>query len=383
MSGLFPRVHGSSLQHVVGMGAIAVLLAGCGGASSGVGSTPTMTPSGSAPAVTTMPTGTPSAAPTPTAAPTPSAAPTPTVRVLVNLNCRLPVSGDFGAGTSAAGFLSFSTKTLVRDSTAPVGSTFYDRAYSKWLPTWRGAVSPDGSRYAYAKGDSVNVPTTGTLHVVDVATGADHVIYSGHPMYYVVDFAPEGIYVSSADSEVPVGLLLMNPSGGQPRLISRTILRPELGNGAAWGLGFNSADPHPGLGGMIGPQNEILRFDLRTGSATRWLYKPGASFEMLGFDNSGNLYLSDQIDANTVEFLEVAANATSRVVFFDGNAQTEHQRPYGVAAVDSYGTWFNGTSLGAGLGTSVWLANGSRLQQVATIGLDQLSIAGGCIPAGS
>jgi hypothetical protein len=300
----------------------------------------------------------------------------------VNLNCRLPVSGDFGTATSAAGFLSFSNKTLVRDSTAPVGSTFYDRAYSKWLPTWRGAVSPDGSRYAYAKGDSTHVPTTGTLHVLDVATGADHVIYSGRPMYNVVDFAAEGIYVTSADLEVPVGLLLMNPSGGQPKLIIRTILQPTLGNGAAWGLGFNSADPHPGLGGMIGPENEILRFDLRSGSATRWLYKPGASFEMLGFDNAGNLYLSDQIDANTDEILEVAANATSRVVFFDGKAQTEHQTPYGVAAVDSYGTWFIGRSPAGGVGTSVWLATGSRLQQVATISQDDFNIAGGCIPGG-
>jgi hypothetical protein len=165
-------------------------------------------------------------------------------------------------------------------------------------------------------------------------------------------------------------------------LIIRTILQPTLGNGAAWGLGFNSADPHPGLGGMIGPENEILRFDLRSGSATRWLYKPGASFEMLGFDNAGNLYLSDQIDANTDEILEVAANATSRVVFFDGKAQTEHQTPYGVAAVDSYGTWFIGRSPAGGVGTSVWLATGSRLQQVATISQDDFNIAGGCIPGG-
>lgn len=355
-----------------------MLLAGCNHAASGIGSTSTSTPSGGPPAVTTSPTGAPTAAPTPTAAPSTS------VRVLVNLKCRLPVIwGDFGAATSTYGFLSFSTKTLVRDSTAPVGSDFYDRAYSKWLPTWRYAVSPDGSRFAYAKGDSTHFPTKGTLHVVDVSTGADHIIYSGSPMYNVVDFAAEGIYVTSADSEVPVGLLLMNPVGGKPRLISRTILQPALGNGAAWGLGFNSADPHPGVGGMIGPQNEVLRFDLGTGSATRWLYKPGASFEILGFDNSGNLFLSDRIDLYKDEILKVAADATSRVVFLDANTQAEHQVPNDIAAVDSYGTWFNGLSQDAGPDTSVWLATGTRLRQVATIGQNQLFIAGGCIPGGS
>ena len=379
MMRLFLRVRGSSLRNAAGIGAIALLVAGCSNAPTGVGSTSTFTPPGTSPAVKASPAGTPYTAPTPT----PTAAPSPSAQILVNLKCRLPVWGAFGTATGAAGFLSFSTKTLVRDSTAPVGSQFYDRAYSKWLPTWRDAVSPDGSRYAYAKGDSTHVPTMGTLHVVDVATGADHTIYSGRPMYIVVDFAAEGIYVTSADSEVPVGLLLMNPSGGQPRLISRTILRPALGNGAVWGVGFDPADPHPGMGGMIGPQNEILRFDPRTGSATRWLYKPGASFEILGFDSSDNLFLSDLIDVNTDEILEVAPDASSRVVFYDGKAQTEHSSPNYIAAVDRYGTWFDGTSPAAGQGSSVWLATRSGLQQVATISQADLSIAGGCIPGGS
>jgi hypothetical protein len=69
MSRLFPGAHASSLKHVVGVAAIAVLLAGCGHVPSGVASTPTMTPSGVSPAATTSPTGTPSAAPTPSIAP--------------------------------------------------------------------------------------------------------------------------------------------------------------------------------------------------------------------------------------------------------------------------------------------------------------------------
>jgi hypothetical protein len=311
--------------------------------------------------------------------PPPSMAPL----VPVNLDCRLPVWwGPYGAPTYA-GFLSFPMQTLAQDSTAPAGSTFYDRAYSKWLPTTRNAVSTDGSRYAYAEGNAVSLASQGKLHVVDVATGADHVIYSGSPVFHVIDFASEGIYLTPSAPDLEQGLWLMNPSDGQPKLISSTILRPTVGNGAAWGLGFNSADPNPGLAGMIGPQNEVLRYDLSNGSATPWLYQPGASFEILGLDYSGNLFLDDQVDQNTFEIWEVDADAASRVVYFDGNYQALKPAPSDMAAVDSYGTWFNGRTLGTEVGTSVWLATGGRLQQVATVNQDYLSIAGGCIPRAS
>src|SRR6266851_5053631 len=81
----------------------------------------------------------------------------------------------------------------------PTASLFYDRAFAKWLPAVRTQVSPDGRRYA---------------------------------------------------------------SGGEPKLISSEILDPAVGGGAAWGLHLNAADPSPGPGGVEGPVNEVLRFDL-------------------------------------------------------------------------------------------------------------------------
>jgi len=218
--------------------------------------------------------------------------------------------------------------------------------------------------------------------VVDVTTGGDHIIYGGSPVFRVVDFASEGIYLTT-DDEVQTGLWLIDPSGGQPRLISSTILRPAVGNGAAWGLGFDPTDPHPGQGGLIGPQNQVLRYDLSNGSATPWLYQPGASFEILGLDYSGNLFLDDQVDQNTFEIWEVDSHASYRVVYFDGDDQALKPAPTDMAAVDSYGTWFNGRPRGTDVGTSVWLADGGRLQQVATVNQDYLSIAGGCIPSAS
>ncbi len=311
-----------------------------------------------------------------------SASPTMAALIPVNLDCRLPVWwGPSGAATYA-GFLSLPMQTLMQDSTAPAGSTFYDRAYSKWLPTTRNAVSADGSRYAYSEGQPLGPGAKGTLHVVDVTTGGDHIIYSGSPVFRVVDFASEGIYLTT-DDEVQTGLWLIDPSGGQPRLISSTILRPAVGNGAAWGLGFDPTDPHPGQGGLIGPQNQVLRYDLSNGSATPWLFQPGASFEILGLDYSGNLFLDDQVDQNTFEIWEVDSHASYRVVYFDGDDQALKPAPTDMAAVDSYGTWFNGRPRGTDVGTSVWLADGGRLQQVATVNQDYLSIAGGCIPSAS
>ena len=326
---------------------------------------------------------------------TPSTAPTPSVQVLANLDCRLPVVWGSVGESTYAGFLSFSSQTLVKDSAAtqtvmpnPIalnGFTFYDRAYSKWLPTFNDSVSPDGSRYAYTDGNTFPAPSKGTVHVVDVATGVDHVIYSGSPLFMVVEFASEGVYVTQAE-DVPHGLWLINPSGGQPRLISSTILHPKVGNGAAWGLDFNSADPHPGPGGMIGPQNEILRYDLRSGASTLWLFQPGASFDTygLGSDYSGNLFISNRPDLYSYEIVEVAADATSRVVYLDSDTQSEKQAPSSIAAVDSYGVWFQGNSFPGGVG-SVWLASGGRLQEVATFSPDvgDVVIAGGCIPGRS
>jgi WD40 repeat protein len=268
------------------------------------------------------------------------------------------------------------TQTVMAIPAALADDVLYDRAYSKWLPIFNDAVSPDGSRYAYGNGD-------GTVHVVDVATGVDHVIYSGSTRFIVVKFASEGVYVTLSGEEPLQGLWLMNPSGGQPRLISSTILSPKVGNGAAWGLGFNSSDPHPGPGGKIGPQNEILRYDLRSGATTPWLYQPGASFETygLGPDYSGNLFISNRPDLYSYEIVEVAADATSRVVYFDGDNQSVKQAPSSIAAVDSYGVWFQGNSFD-GVAGSVWLASGGRIQKVATFSSDagDVVIAGGCIP---
>ena len=299
------------------------------------------------------------------------------------LNCRLPVTWAVQNGSSLdtkAGFVTFPGQTLREDPAAPARSTFYDRGLAKWLPTWRSSVSPDGRRYAYSEGNAY-VGTEGKLHVVDVATGVDRVIYRSSRVYGVIDFAAEGIYLTGAVPEgYPIGLWLEDPRGGTPRLISSSVVSPAVGGGYAWGLDFNTADPSPGPGGIEGPKNRILRFDLRSGVATPWFYRPGASLYVLGFDSRGEPFVTADFvpspaDVNGQDSVEVwlITSGTSATEVFEGSGIPVPR----LAAVDSYGVWFDGSYLHD---SRVWLyANGS-MQQVAAVSVDYFAVAGGCIP---
>jgi hypothetical protein len=322
---------------------------------------------------------------TPTASPvapstSPSAIASP---VATNLHCRLPVTWAVQNGqsvTAKAGFLTFPSGTMLEDPSAPATSVFYDRTFSKWLPVARTAVSPDGKRYAYGEGNAY-LSHSGKLHVVDVATGVDRVIFSGSPLYAVVDFAAEGIYVTAAAPEgYPRGLYLQNPAGGQARLISKTIVAPAVGGGTAWGLDFNKADPSPGIGGIEGPMNRILRVDVRTGAPTPWYYRPGSSLYVQGFDPNGDLFVSavfspapTDTNGRPIEEIWLVSSAMSASRLFSGTGPA----PSRVGAVDSHGVWFDG---GFSTPGSVWLYSGASMQMVAATNAYYVAVAGGCIP---
>lgn len=291
------------------------------------------------------------------------------------LSCRLPVTWYVPNGQGAtykAGFVTFPGQTLAEDPSAPPHSTFYDRGFSKWLPVWRANVSPDGKRYAYGEGNPYT-DAGGKLHVVDVASGVDRVIYSGGTLYGVIDFAAEGIYVTRAVPEGnPRGLWLEDPAGGQPRLISETIVAPAVGGGAAWGLDFNTADPSPAPGGLEGPNNRLLRFDLHTGAASTWFYRPGANIYVTGFDAGGNPFVRAGVGFDSELWL--IKSSTEATKLFAG---TDDSSPSQLAAVDRHGVWFAGQT---GSAATIWLYSAGSIQQVATVDQKYLAIAGGCIP---
>jgi hypothetical protein len=318
----------------------------------------------------------PRASTTPLASASRSTTPSPTPSSSLAgqaLSCRLPVRWAAQDGFKG-GFLTFPDQVLTVDPTA---SGFYDRAYAKWLPALRAQVSPDGRRYAYA-GEQQPSYAGSKLHVVDVATGVDQVIYSGDTAYTVVDFAAAGIYVTSPTPDGATrGLWLEDPSGGQPKLISSEILDPAVGGGAAWGPHFNAADPSPVPVDVEGPRNEVLRFDLRTGTATGWFYRPGARVWILGFDAAGHPFVRVYTEANMTEPVELwlVQSQTQAIRLFAGHSPD----PSLLGAVDSHGVWFDSFRASP----TVWLYAGGSLQKVATVDpvdVHDMFVAGGCIP---
>lgn len=248
-------------------------------------------------------------------------------------------------------------------------------------------MSPDGRRYAYSKIAGNAMQNTGSaIHVVDVATGVDRIIYSGGDAFTVVDFETEGVYLTAAVPEGrPRGLWLQALSGGQPLLISRTIVAPAVGGGAAWGVDFNAADPNPGPGGLEGPMNRILRYDLRSGTAVPWFYYPGSNLNLMGFDPSGHPFTTavlgplptDAPMVPTVELWLIGSSGHATRLFAVKDVPGAPS-PARLGAVDRHGVWFDAWYYASA--SPIWLYAGGSLQVVAVANLYNLAVAGGCIP---
>jgi hypothetical protein len=264
---------------------------------------------------------------------------------------------------------------LVEDASVPPGQynagLFYDRALAKWIFTLRDQVSPDGREYAYADGNPLSgTDVSGKLHVVDVATGTDRVIYNSPVVPSVVQFTAEGIYFTHNFGEGEEdGLWLIPPQGGQPKLVSGTIWEPRVANGAAWGLAFNAADPHPAPGGITHPYNTILRFDLSTGTSVVWWYQPGNDMRLLDGDYSGHLFaytFREDVDGSLSDWMLDSQGIAHRI----GSANLDY-----LAAVDANGVWFDDGQL-----PTLWLFTHGLLERISDFNVASMRIAGGCIP---
>jgi hypothetical protein len=171
-------------------------------------------------------------------------------------------------------------------------SPFFAATYlgsQKWLRMSRNLLSPDGTRYAYWTVDASNEYE---VHVADVATGADRVLYRNATLFLLpIAFEADGIYlvqVINLRQGSLINLYRLNPSGGAPQLLSGSTQHKWvlIDGGAAWGV--DSA----------GPGNAVIysvyRLDLLTGQDTLWLAgPPNDSFWPLGVDGMHRLYVSD------------------------------------------------------------------------------------------
>src|SRR6266851_1154702 len=195
----------------------------------------------------------------------PSALPLATV----DFSCTLPVYGYMGLGTGA--FISFPAATLAPSNES---GYYYDRAVSRWVPVHREAVSPDGRRYAYTDGWTVNPPTAPTLHVVDAATRSDLRVATmpdAQP-YHVIDFTSTGIYLVISFEGTAPGVWRFDTATGVMAKVSDGYYQPA---GAGWISLIDPTDPNPATSAMTG-QPQPNRIDRRAsaGANVTWFYKP-------------------------------------------------------------------------------------------------------------
>jgi hypothetical protein len=314
------------------------------------------------PSASPLPSDSSSPSPSPVTTPIPFDLPLSTV----NFSCRLSI----WTPTGKVAFVSFPASTVNAETQGlrMAGSgwgLYYDRAYSRWLPVSRQAVSPDGKHYAYGM-PAPNQKKVSTMHVVDVATGADHVFAAPTGAWYiayaVLDYSSDGIYLI-IDYEVSAGLALMNPQTGVIKAVADLPdIQASGGNRIFWVGTVNPADPNP-LGGLGVEPNQIDRFNLGDRTRVAWFYRPSTAPRVIGFDTQGHPFVwaahgtDGSIDADYRGELLLLTSAQSQQFIFKGSGQFFETSPV-VTLSDSHGTWF-GTDQG------IYLYTGSVLIKVS------------------
>lgn len=266
--------------------------------------------------------------------PSPASTPAPSDLPLaaVSFSCRLAILTTDGQGA----FVSLPAGTVSLDPNGRGllgnGGTYYDRAFSRWLPVQRQAVSPNGAQYAYQEYKVPGTPGRARLHVVDVPTGKDKLYELGPSgeSYVIVDFAGVGIWLSYAGYESPrSGLFLLDlgtgalNDGGRPG-----ILDPVAGGiGVFW---FTDGGPNPqmsaGMGSVIPAR--VLRLTISDGKTETWFTKPGSYLRVLGADLAGH-----PIIGAYDEVVWLASSPTEAKVI--GLPKGYYQ-----SIADSHGIWF-------------------------------------------
>ncbi len=223
------------------------------------------------------------------ASPSPSARPKPICRIPVYWD----VSGASGSTEIHAAFVSIPDGAVTDAGIVPnlpqvYGATFL-AASNRWLAVDHKLLSPDGTRYVYWQA----TPNTTDIHVVDVATGADRMAYSGPTFYLPIAFEADGIYAVHAINPRQGAfekLFRLDPAGGGPVLVPGSDRHMNqwgwvlVSDGAAWGIdAVQQGNDY---------SYSVLRLDLATGQVALWFQSPFADFVWpLGVDLRHRLYV--------------------------------------------------------------------------------------------
>jgi len=196
------------------------------------------------------------------------------------------------------GVLSGSPDNTYTTKASPVlhgsgGWPFYDLAMRRWLPAGPGQTSPDGRSYAYIVPAAPSSKPT-AVHVVQVATGSDHVISIGLPPgvvgWQLEDFSGSAVFLAGQRGDpFPAGVWRRDVASGSLHELTPVGHVLVVQNGTAW-IGFNNpADPSPPVLQIGEAFDSIAAVNLSTGAQTTWMYEPGMSVQVLAVDEFGRL----------------------------------------------------------------------------------------------
>jgi hypothetical protein len=273
-------------------------------------------------------------------------------------SCLLPISIVDAQGNLQGAFVSYPSGKVAIDASG-AGGGYYDRAFSKWLPMNRNSVSPDGARYAYTERKVPGTPGQERLHLVEVSNGNDRLYELGSvgdlSAYVIVDFAPEGIWLSYAGYESPgAGLFLLDLTTGALKDVGGpwVVFEPVTGGpGVFW---FTDGGPNPqvsiGMGSIVPAR--LQRFTIADGKTEIWFSKPGSYLKVLGTDLAAHpIFTSSAITGNGNDVWLALSPTQAKVI---GLPQGDYQ-----LITDSHGVWF-----GSRQGIYLYSAGG-RLQKVS------------------
>jgi len=287
----------------------------------------------------------------------------------VDFQCSLPVTVDIYPNASVQ--IQLPGGIVSNQSVEPVDLYFkgsYDVPAGKWVPVARSAVSPDGRSWAYGTGMLEGAGQSGTVHVVEAATGKDIQVWSGTGGAAVVGFLSTGVYFFETGQPGVSKLWVVDPArSGSGRVIGALPLMGSWDASAVFGP----------LGGFAlvrasnGYPNNVVRIDL-SGNVTTWFTSPvgPGPITFLGLDSQGHPIIA--MDPAKPQFLRDGSMAyrgvqdeQGRILLLTGPNQfveiadgsNIYFRPTS-AIGDSHGVWF-------GEPGSIWLYQaGTGLRKV-------------------
>jgi hypothetical protein len=281
---------------------------------------------------------------------------------VVGFACRLPfIPQPNDPDRAQAGYIAFPDGQLVNEPSGEFvpqgnlltsvalphlsgisGPSFYDRPYSRWLPATAEAVVPDGSSYAYAISTDTGYPSSNRqseLHIVSVASGADHVVslpgLDPYLAWAVAHYDQRGVYLYQQrwEAEATAERWLLDTSTERLDKVSDA---PTLTTAPGWTTDLDPNDPTPVVSGYDGsPLPDRL---IKAGnSAVVWFYQPGKFVNLLGTGPDGHPLVVVGTGLSSEDHFELwlvqAPGAAKRI--FTG-AELLGLQP---GVTDSYGLW--------------------------------------------